>query len=57
MAAYERLMNAGINVICHGAESYFPWGADRQLAERIDAVARRNGVTFTGTGIWDFSRI
>jgi 4-hydroxy-tetrahydrodipicolinate reductase len=57
MAAYERLMNAGINVICHGAEAYFPWGADRQLAERIDALARRNGVTFTGTGIWDFSRI
>jgi 4-hydroxy-tetrahydrodipicolinate reductase len=55
--AYERLMNAGINVICHGAEAYFPWGADPQMAQQIDALAKRNGVTLTGTGIWDFSRI
>ena len=55
--AYERLMGAGINVVCHGSESYFPQGADPALAEAIDALARRNGVTFTGTGIWDFSRI
>jgi 4-hydroxy-tetrahydrodipicolinate reductase len=55
--AYTRLMNAGINVICHGSESYFPQGADPSLAREIDALAQRNGVTFTGTGIWDFSRI
>jgi hypothetical protein len=55
--AYERLMNAGINVICHGSESYFPQGADPQLASAINAMAERSGVTFTGTGIWDFSRI
>ena len=57
MPAYERLMGAGFNVICHGGESYFPWGADSELAQRIDTIARRNDVTFTGTGIWDFSRI
>lgn len=56
-SAYERLLNAGINVICHGAEAYFPWGADAELAQQIDALAKRNGVTLTGTGIWDFSRI
>lgn len=56
-AAYQRLLGAGINVICHGSESYFPQGADGALAEKIDALARCNGVTFTGTGIWDFSRI
>ena len=55
--AYQRLLGAGINVICHGSESYFPQGADPVLAEKIDALARKNGVTFTGTGIWDFSRI
>ncbi len=55
--AYERLLNAGINVICHGAEAYFPWGADPELAEVIDSLAKRNNVTLTGTGIWDFSRI
>lgn len=56
-AAYQRLLGAGINVICHGSESYFPQGADAGLAEKIDALARSNSVTFTGTGIWDFSRI
>ena len=57
LAAYRRLLGAGINVICHGSESYYPQGADPALAENIDALAKRNGVTFTGTGIWDFSRI
>lgn len=55
--AYERLMNSGMNVICHGAESSFPMGADAELAGKIDALAKRNGVTFTGTGLWDMSRI
>jgi 4-hydroxy-tetrahydrodipicolinate reductase len=50
-------LGAGIYVICHGSESYFPQGADPDLAEKIDALARSNAVTFTGTGIWDFSRI
>jgi 2,4-diaminopentanoate dehydrogenase len=57
LVAYQRLLGAGINVICHGSESYFPQGADPELAEKIDALAKRAGVTFTGTGIWDFSRI
>jgi hypothetical protein len=56
-AAYQRLLGAGINVICHGSESYFPQGADADLAEKIDELAKENNVTFTGTGIWDFSRI
>lgn len=55
--AYERLLGAGINIICHGSESYFPQGADPFLAKKIDEMAKRNAVTFTGTGIWDFSRI
>lgn len=54
---YERLLRAGINVICHGAEAYFPTGADPELATRIDELAKANGVSFTGTGIWDHSRI
>lgn len=56
-AAYQRLLGADINVICHGSESYFPQGADPDLAKKIDALAKSNAVTFTGTGIWDFSRI
>jgi 4-hydroxy-tetrahydrodipicolinate reductase len=57
MPAYRRLLGAGINVICHGGESYFPIGVNRVLAQEIDTIARANGVSFTGTGIWDYSRI
>jgi len=57
MTAYHRLLSAGINVICHGAEAYFPYGADPVAAAEIDELAKANGVTLTGTGIWDYSRI
>jgi 4-hydroxy-tetrahydrodipicolinate reductase len=55
--AYSRLLGARINVICHGSESYFPQGADPELAKKIDSLAKQGNATFTGTGIWDFSRI
>ena len=54
---HQRLLSAGINVICHGGESNFPWGSRPELAGRLDELAKANGVTFTGTGIWDYSRI
>lgn len=57
MPAYRRLMKAGLNVLCHGAESYYPRAVDKVLAAEIDALARANRVTFTGGGIWDMSRI
>ena len=55
--AYERLMDAGMNVVDHGGEAIYPAGVEAELAARIDALATRNGVTFTGTGIWDMSRV
>ena len=57
MSAYERLLGAGANVLCHGTESYHPRWANAGLADRIDALARANGVTFCGGGIWDMTRI
>jgi 4-hydroxy-tetrahydrodipicolinate reductase len=50
-------MNAGLNIGCHGVQSYYPYGNDPESAKEIDDLARRNGVTFTGSGIWDMSRI
>lgn len=55
--AHQRLLNAGLNVLCHGIESYYPQGCDAEHAAVLDALARQNGVTFTGGGIWDMSRI
>lgn len=57
MDAYRRLMNAGLNIGCHGVQSYLPQANDPETAKQIDELARRNGVTFTGSGIWDMSRI
>jgi 2,4-diaminopentanoate dehydrogenase len=57
MQAYRRLMNAGLNIACHGVQSYLPQSNDREAADEIEALAQRNKVTFTGCGIWDMSRI
>jgi len=55
--AYERLIGANINIICHGGESYFPWGSRPDLAKKLDPMLKAAGVSFTGVGIWDYSRI
>src|SRR6185312_13394202 len=38
-------------------QSYYPPCHDRALADEIDAMAKAAGMTFTGGGIWDMSRI
>jgi hypothetical protein len=45
------LVNSGLNVISTTEELSFPWQANRELAETIDAAAREAGVTVLGTGI------
>ncbi|MEB3071479.1 hypothetical protein [[Mycobacterium] vasticus] len=55
--AHQRLLSADLNVICHGTESYYPWASDPVSAGKVDELARAHKVTFTGTGIWDMSRI
>jgi len=57
LPAYERFLNAGINVLCHGTQSYNPFFENPAIAEKIDALARSKGVSFCGTGIWDATRI
>lgn len=55
--AYERLLGAGMNVLCHGGQSYHPFASDPAIAAKVDAIAKAKSVTFTGGGIWDMSRI
>jgi 4-hydroxy-tetrahydrodipicolinate reductase len=57
VTAYQRLLGAGVNVLCLAGEACYPQGIDPELAAEIDAMAKRNNVTFTGGGIWDVSRI
>lgn len=57
MNAYRRLMNVGLNIACHGVQSYLPQSNDPAAAAEIETLALTNGVTFTGCGIWDMSRI
>jgi 4-hydroxy-tetrahydrodipicolinate reductase len=56
-AIHRRLLEAGLNVICIGAESSWPAGVDPALAAELDRLAWKNGVTFTGCGLWDTYRI
>lgn len=57
LPAYKRLMGAGLNVVCHGSESYLPSYSDAAIAEEIDCIAKANNVSWVGTGVWDMSRI
>lgn len=57
MPAYRRLLGAGLNVICLAGQAYYPEGNDPEAAAEIDALAKAKGVTFSGGGIWDISRI
>jgi hypothetical protein len=50
-------MNAGLNVLCIGAQANYPMGCDPEAAQEIDELARANGVTFTGGGAWDHCRV
>ena len=57
MHCYERILARGINVLCHGAESYNPYLCNEETAGKIDALAKQNGASFTGSGIWDMTRL
>lgn len=54
---YENFLTKGVNVLCHGSESYCPRWFDKGLAKHIDQLAKQNRVTFSGGGIWDVSRL
>jgi hypothetical protein len=57
LPAYRHLLNAGINVICHGAQASFPQGVNLEISEEIDVLAKKNQVTLTGISLWDMTRV
>lgn len=54
---YERFLKAGINIISYGSHAYEPYMFHPDLAEKIEQLAQEHGVTFTGSGLWDMTRI
>ncbi|MET0657423.1 MAG: hypothetical protein ABW110_04605 [Steroidobacteraceae bacterium] len=54
---YERFLTAGINVLSFGSHAYQPYWFFPEIAKKIDSLAREHDVTFTGSGLWDMTRI
>lgn len=54
---YKRFLKAGINVLCHATQAYNPFFENKAIASEIDRLAKENGVTFTGSAIWDSTRV
>lgn len=51
--AFTAASNAGANAISTCEESLFPWNSSPELTEKLDALAKRNGTTITGSGYPD----
>ncbi|MDP2291419.1 MAG: hypothetical protein Q8M22_09520 [Actinomycetota bacterium] len=47
----EAAVSAGSNVLVSAEEAAFPFVVDAQAASRLDALARRQGVSIAGTGV------
>ncbi|ACL70857.1 2,4-diaminopentanoate dehydrogenase [Halothermothrix orenii] len=47
----ERAVNNGLNVITIAEEMAYPEAQEAELADKIDKLARENGVTVLGTGV------
>jgi secondary-alkyl amine dehydrogenase [NAD(P)+] len=54
---YEKYLRAGINVLSHNTQAYNPRFENPSVAKKIDALAKSQGVSFTGSGIWDTTRL
>ena len=48
---FEELLRLGVNVISTCEELVFPWQRQPAVAERLDRIARDNGVTLVASGI------
>jgi 4-hydroxy-tetrahydrodipicolinate reductase len=47
----EAMVKAGMNVVSTSEELTYPWLADAKLADKLDQLAERHGVSILGTGI------
>jgi len=52
-AAAKLALERGIDVLTIAEDGFYPMGADRELADQIDTLAKANGATFFATGMQD----
>lgn len=50
---FELILNHGINIVTACGEPYFGWCSNKDISDRLDAAAKKNGVTLLGTGVED----
>ena len=50
-AQLAEALNAGLNVISAAESMFYPWLRFGEMSQRLDALARANGVSITGMGI------
>lgn len=51
MPQLKEAIKAGLNVVSTCEELSYPWHSQPELAQRIDRLAKKHGVTVVGTGI------
>ena len=44
-------VNAGSNVLVSAEECAYPWAVDKELADELDHLAKKNGVSIAGAGL------
>lgn len=52
-AAFTAASNAGADAIATCEESLYPWNSSPELTAKLDALAKKNGTTITGSGYPD----